>query len=198
MTTMSHQVTARAKASLQVQTHRRRQIRAKSPGQPRITPNTVTPAPALESPYEYYVGQRKEELDTGAPLWRRLFFAYVYRPFLRFCYFKLKIPTFSGADTDGTMFWLEHQTICHSRVEAVRLANKPGWYFHRLPVGESLPDATCACQDHTFPAEAQVVDLYEQARNPTVRVEQSRLAKLESQIAQSDDLIARFKVASSL
>lgn len=157
----------------------------------------MTPAPALES-YEYYIGQRKQELDRGAPIWRRLFFAIVYRPFLRFCYFKLGIPTFSGADSDGTMFWLEHQSICHSRTEALRLANRPGWYFHALPVNATLPEATCACKDHLFPAELGVVDQYEHARNPTVRVEQSQLAKLESLTSQSDEMVARFKAANSL
>lgn len=86
----------------------------------------------------WYVKQIKHYLDIDRyPLWKRLFFYKVYRPFVLFVYHVLKLPVLMKIDADGKPCWEERQCFCTSEERAEELTRGKKWWSYN-PVYEDV------------------------------------------------------------
>jgi hypothetical protein len=108
-----------------------------------------------------YTYQRKYDLDPPCPRWKVWFFNYIYLPFVRFVYLKLKLPVCDHYDVvTGRMGWVEDQTIYLTEERAREvIADRPFWGFKWLPVEQDSPAETCQMGTHDFPG-SPVSSLY--------------------------------------
>jgi hypothetical protein len=109
--------------------------------------------PVMGWPREvWYDGQIKYELDPSTPKWKVWFFFHVYLNFVRFCHFKLKLPTIRVLDKDGRPGWLEDQSIWPTKEEAETDARRfPFGFVKRMPFRAQAPASTYQFGEYEFP-----------------------------------------------
>jgi hypothetical protein len=97
----------------------------------------------------FLVGKRRPLTDF--PFWKRWI--------IRAIYFAL-----GWSDGDA----VEVQSICTSRELAADMANKPGWFFVRLPINTPLPDEPCQFREQEFP-NSEIAKRYERTHPEPLR-----------------------------
>lgn len=79
----------------------------------------------------WVVRQIKHYLDIDRyPLWKRVFFYKVYRPFVLFVYHRLKLPVLMKLDTKGQPCWQELQAVCTSQKLADEMIKGKRWWSY--------------------------------------------------------------------
>lgn len=122
----------------------------------------------------FLVGKRRPLTDF--PWWKR--------QIVRAVYFFLG---WSNGDA------VEVQAICTDRELAADMANKPGWFFVRLPINTSLPDEPCQFREQEFP-RSDIAPRYERARPiPLEAVRVSDIEKLKELKQQVEELVRMTK-----
>lgn len=106
----------------------------------------------------FKVAQWKWNIDKGAPLWKRLFFKWIFLPFQGFA-FRLGIPTpkevVIESDPDGrtrkTFRWWEDEGIfaCADQAEVGCLEEH--WGYTNLPFGRLMPPGSAQYGVTIFP-----------------------------------------------
>ena len=187
-------MTSRAAAALKPQT---------IPFQPspaKTAHRQTIPAPAASKGYVYVW---KDELDASAPLWKRLVFWCIYRPFNQFCRFTLKIPSFNGEQCGcgaKRLIWTEHQDIVDFEWQAIQEceAHNSHWGYHMLPYNTPTSEETILdCPNHNYPlADVKLQTKLHRAANPTVAIPSLDAARLEKKISSSDGLVEQFRSRS--
>lgn len=102
--------------------------------------------PEVEYRDVYKVAQWKWGIDEGSPLWKRLFFKWIFLPFQSFA-FKLGIPTpkevVVESDERGrvrrTFRWWEDQGIFDDPDQADAGCLEEHWGYTNLPHGKLMP-----------------------------------------------------------
>jgi hypothetical protein len=161
----------------------------------RPVKSQARPAPVeADSAGRYIVYQWKDQLDADSHWLKKAFFWLVYRPFIHFCRFKLRLPTFNGECEDGRLCWLEFQGWVSERWQAEQVAETRNWGYSLLPVGAMLPPQTSIkATDHNYPlADEKTQENYRKNGKPTIEVSRLDIVKLAGKIAQTDPLVENF------
>lgn len=151
--------------------------------------------PMTKAATKYYVFRWKDRIDASAPLWKRVFYWCLYRPFNQFCRFKLGIPTFNAEEHDECgckkrLLWTEHQGIVDEKWQAEQAAESPLWGYHCLPYNALLPARSVAPTDHNYPlADVKTQDRYQRNGHSTVGVPKLDLVKLAAKVSSTDSLV---------
>lgn len=137
--------------------------------------------------------QRKYNLDAGSPLWKRWFFRWVYLPFNRFCFFKLRlIPPDHvvcgrcGDDKgkNGTLGWLERQGVFTQKWRAEQEAEK--YAFGGVePLAFETGEQDCTCQPRSIFPNSTARRKYERGSQQTVSVEVGAMQRLRNVLTDS-------------
>lgn len=106
----------------------------------------------------YKVSQWKHDVDPTEPLWRRLYFRYIFLPFLNFS-FGLGIPGVKEvvveSDEKGRVrrrfAWFEDQAIYASPEEADLGCLGERWCYTKLPFGRMMPSESAQYSGPVFP-----------------------------------------------
>jgi hypothetical protein len=106
----------------------------------------------------FKVSAWKWGIDDGSPLWRRLFFDWVFLPFLDFA-FKLGIPApkevLVESDKHGnirrTYRWFEDQGIFPDEHQAEAGCLGERWGYTQLPYGRLMPPDSAQYSGTIFP-----------------------------------------------
>lgn len=140
--------------------------------------------------------QLKYDVDAGSPWWRKLFFWYVYLPFVRFAYFTVGIVPLDHVNEQGQLGWLERQTIWSEKWRAEKdAARYPFGGVQRLPFDIEEQEETCAPQCE-FP-NSSAKHRYERRANRTVPVAESALERLERKLLETDPVVNRYRAKSA-
>lgn len=107
---------------------------------------SITEQPDTETKDVYKVAQWKWNIDKAAPLWKRLFFTWIFLPFQSLS-FRLGIPTpkevIVEADEKGrvrrTFRWWEDEGIFDSAEQANAGCLEEHWGYTNLPYGRLMP-----------------------------------------------------------
>ncbi|HTG95790.1 MAG TPA: hypothetical protein VL866_24530 [Pyrinomonadaceae bacterium] len=119
----------------------------------------MRPEPSIEQPRDVYkVSQWKWNLDGSAPRWRKLFFNWIFLPFLNFS-FSLGIPTPKEAviesdengNTRKTYRWFEDEGIFEDADQADAGCLAEHWGYCRLPLGRLMPPDSAQYSGTIFP-----------------------------------------------
>jgi hypothetical protein len=116
---------------------------------PRSSPNMAHAQEIQVIDTAFLVGKRRPLTDF--PFWKRWI--------IRAIYFAL-----GWSDGDA----VEVQSICTSRELAADMANKPGWFFVRLPINTPLPDEPCQFREQEFP-NSDIARRYERTHPEPLR-----------------------------
>lgn len=137
--------------------------------------------------------QRKYNLDAGTPLWKRVFFRWIYLPFNRFCFFKLRlIPPDHvvcrrcGDDKgrNGTLGWLERQGVFSQKWRAEQEAEK--YAFGGVePLAFDTGEQDCTCQPRSIFPNSTARWKYERGSQQTVSVEVGAMQRLKNVLMDS-------------
>ena len=104
----------------------------------------------------WMVAQWKWDLDASTPWYRKLFFWYVYRPFIRFAWNAMKIPAPKGITVEGnkqTVFWFENAGF-FSNEDAADVACATIWHGYKdVPFERRIPDESCQYSSLVFPRQ---------------------------------------------
>lgn len=149
--------------------------------------------------------QLKYDIDRDAPWWKKLFFWFVYMPFARFAYLKMRIVPMDHlrcayclgpVKEDSRFGWLERQTVWSERWQARQDAERyPFGGVERLPFNAQEDECTCAPQSE-FP-NSKARERYERSANKTVPVTESSLERLDRKLTETDPLVNRFRTKSA-
>lgn len=152
--------------------------------------------PALRDK-RYLVILWKDQLDATSHWLKRAFFWAVYRPFIHFCRFKLKLPTFCVEECcrcKRRLLWLEFEQIVDDKWQAEQAAETPNWGWYEVPTTTPLPTETLVgFVDQDYPlADAKTRDRYQRNGHSTIELPRVDLVKLAGKIAQTDSLVEQF------
>lgn len=140
--------------------------------------------------------QRKYDVDASAPWWKRAFFWYVYMPFARFAFFKMRIVPMDHVNEKGELGWLERQAVWSEEWQALRDAERyPFGGVERLAFNESEQDCTCAPRSQ-FP-NSKARQRYDREAHKTIPINESSLERLDRKIAETDQVVSRYRVNSA-
>lgn len=152
----------------------------------------VVPARLPSKVFEAF--QRKYNVDAGSPLWKRLFFHWVYLPFNRFSFFKLGLipPDHlvcghcgSAKDRGGRLGWLERQGVFSNQWRAEQEAEK--YAFGGVePLAFDTGEQDCTCKPRSIFPNSVARRRYEKNSHATVGVDVTALQKLANVLASSE------------
>lgn len=139
----------------------------------------------------------KDQLDATSHWLKRAFFWAVYRPFIHFCRFQLKLPTFCVEECcrcKRRLLWLEFEQIVDDKWQAEQAAETPNWGWYEVPTTTPLPTETLVgFVDQDYPlADAKTRDRYQRNGHSTIELPRVDLVKLAGKIAQTDSLVEQF------
>lgn len=127
------------------------------------------------SPQEkcFQVEQWKWGIDAGAPRWKRLFFNWVFLPFLGFSY-KLGIPTpterIIESDEEGNVRvihrWFEVEGIFEHEDQADAGCLDEHWGYTQLPYGRLMPPGSGQAGGTIFPRKKKGARKWARPRFP--------------------------------
>jgi len=178
--------------------HRVQRIRSHSQARSLLTvipipESAVVPVRLPSTVYEPF--QRKYNVDARSPLWKRLFFRYVFLPFNRFCFFRLGLITpdhllcgHCGKVTNerkGTLGWMERQGIFSDQWRAEQEAAK--YPFGGVePLAFNTGEEDCTCRPRSLFPNSAARARYQKHSYATVGVEVTALQRLANVLAQSE------------
>lgn len=140
--------------------------------------------------------QRKYDIDASAPWWKRAFFWYVYMPFVRFAFFKMRIVPMDHQDERGQLSWLERQGVWSEEWRAQLDATRyPFGGVERLAFNESEENCTCAPRSQ-FP-NSSAKKGYERNAHKTISVKESSLERLSRKLLETDSVVDRYRTKSA-
>ena len=159
-------------------------------------PQARTPArPAVTKIADVYcVFRWKDELDASAPLWKRLFFRLIYRPFNQFCRFRLKIPSYNGESQDGRLWYLDVLGGVSEKWQAEQCAKDRNYGYMGLSVDSLLPpETTTCCTDLNYPlTDAPTQERYVRNGKPTMDVPRLDMVRLAAKIEATRPLVENY------
>jgi len=104
----------------------------------------------------WMVAHWKFELDASTPWYRKLFFKYIFRPFIHFSWNLMKIPCPKGVEIDGkkqTVLWFENGGFFSSEDQA-DLACVDRWHGYKdVPFDRSFPPESAQYSSLVFPRQ---------------------------------------------
>jgi hypothetical protein len=142
---------------------------------------------AIESAFEipatedvYLVSQRKYNLDPSRPWRERVFFRYLFLPFVRFAFTHMHVPAIGAVEPDGTVVIIEQQRICTDRqaAEALCRSKDEFWSWKPLPLDVTLPDASVQHKGHRNPLSI-VPDRYRRRTFPVATAPTHQMAQVK-------------------
>lgn len=140
--------------------------------------------------------QRKYDIDQSAPWWKKLFFWYVYMPFARFAFFKMRIVPMDHVDRNGRLGWIERQSVWSERWQALQDAERyPFGGVERLPF--NAPEESCTCAPLSEFPNSKARERYERSANGTISVKESSLERLSRKLAETDPVVHRYRTKSA-
>lgn len=104
----------------------------------------------------WLVAHWKWELDASTPWYRRLFFKYVFRPFIHFSWNVMKIPCPKGIEVNGkkqTIFWFENGGFFSTEDQAdIACVNE--WHGYKdVPLDRCFPAESAQYSSLVFPRQ---------------------------------------------
>jgi hypothetical protein len=154
----------------------------------------VVEAADLKDCFESF--QRKYDIDSNSPWWKRLFFWYVYMPFVRFAFFNMRIVPMDHVNENGELGWLERQAVWSERWRALQDAERyPFGGVERLSF--NLAEDACTCAPRSEFPNSTVRKKYEGLDRETVEVRQSALERLDKKLAETDPVVNRYRPKSA-
>lgn len=116
----------------------------------------------------WMVAHWKWELDPSTPWYRKLFFKYIFRPFIHFSWHVMKVPCPKGIEVTGdstersdqhssgykaTIFWFENGGFYSSEDQA-ELACVNEWHGYKdVPLDRSFPPESAQYSSLVFPRQ---------------------------------------------
>jgi hypothetical protein len=104
----------------------------------------------------WMVAHWKWELDAGTAWYRRVFFKYVFRPFIHFSWKVMKIPCPKGVQVEGgrvTCFWFENGGFFSSEDQAdIACVNELHGYKD-VPLNRCFPPESAQYTSLVFPRQ---------------------------------------------
>lgn len=100
------------------------------------------------------VRARKYGLDDRSPWWQRWYFKWIYLPFLRFSFKRMKIPAVKELTIDGkrmTFCWWEDQGVFETREQAEAACLGPMWSYKKLPLNRLLAKESSNYDGEVYP-----------------------------------------------
>ena len=161
-----------------------------------VVPAKVDQVEAARLKNVYKVFQRKYDIDRDSPWWKRLFFWFVYMPFARFAFFKLKIVPMDHVNEHGQLGWTEDQGTWSEEWRALQDAERyPFGGVERLAFNSAEDACTCAPRSQ-FP-NSKARGEYEKLDRETVPIAQSSLERLEKKLTETDAVVHWWHRANS-
>lgn len=114
----------------------------------------MIPERAQDNKKIWIVAHWKFHLDAGTPWWRQLFFEWVFKPFLRFSFSRMKVPPPKGAIIEGrkqTFFWYETGGCFSSEEQADIACTSELHGYKDLPFDRQFPPESAQYSDFVFP-----------------------------------------------
>lgn len=104
----------------------------------------------------WMVAQWKWDLDPATPWYRKLFFKFVFRPFIHFSWRVMKIPCPKGIEVNGnkqTIFWFENGGFFSSEDQA-EIACLSQWHGYKdVPLDRAFPPESAQYSSLVFPRQ---------------------------------------------
>lgn len=173
-----------------------RQIRREQTQESGAVPAKVGVVEAVNPKECFESFQRKYDIDQGEPWWKRLFFWYVYMPFARFAFFRMRIVPMDHVNEKGELGWLERQSVWLEEWQAEQdAARYPFGGVERLSFNAAEEVCTCAPRSR-FP-NSKARKRYERSAHKTVPVTESSLERLSRKILETDPLVDRYRTKSA-
>ena len=140
--------------------------------------------------------QRKYDIDEDSPWWKKLFFWYVYMPFARFAFFRMRIVPMDHVNEKGQLGWLERGTVWSEEWAALQDAGRyPFGGVERLRFDTPEDAGTCAPRSQ-FP-NSSAKDRYDRNAHRTVPVKETSLERLSRKLRETDPVVDRYRIKSA-
>lgn len=94
-------------------------------------------------------------IDSTSPWWRRAYFQFFYRPFLRFSFNVFGVPTAGEIKADGSVTWLEKIGIFATIEEADKACLTEHYVITPMDFGDSLPEESIQHHGQIRPRASQ-------------------------------------------
>lgn len=110
------------------------------------------PRPALTE--VHHVSQRKYNIDSRSPWWKRAFFRFVYLPFNRFAFKYMHIPALDEVEISGrtmTFCWYEDEGVFEDGDAADAACLGEFWRVKRMAFNRVYPPETAQRNGHRYP-----------------------------------------------
>ena len=133
--------------------------------------------------------QWKYNVDEKSPWWKRIYFRFIWLPFARFSYFKMKIIPFERLEPDGSLSWKEQQGVFVREVDAHREASKYR-YGGYSEVRFNAPEPARTVIGRTHFADSGAYVEYERAVTREAKVER---AEFKEVMDQSQSVVNGFR-----
>ena len=134
-----------------------------------------------ESDEIFLVSQRKYNLDPDRPWWQRAFFHYVFLPFVRFAFQRMKIPAVGAIESDGSVIIIEQQGVYTDEQLARESCLNEFWSVKRLPLNYPLPSSSVQYRGHLAPLSV-MPDRYRRRTQPLTLEPLGLLRQVDQQI----------------
>jgi hypothetical protein len=102
----------------------------------------------------HHVSQRKYNIDSRSPWWKRAFFRWIYLPFNRFAFIHLNIPALDEVEINGkklTFCWYEDEGIFEDEHAADAACLGEFWRVKPMDLNSVYPPSTAQRNGHRYP-----------------------------------------------
>lgn len=142
----------------------------------------------------YCLFQWKDELDESAPLWKKLYFWLIYRPFNQFSRFVLKVPSYNGETEDGRLWYFDFQGASSSQWRAEQRCETRNWAYKGMALDEDLQDRTTVeCKEFNYPlTDISTREKYQSNGRSVIEVPKIDMERLAAKVCASDALIEKY------
>lgn len=127
----------------------------------------------------YLVSQRKYNLDPSCPWWQKAWFRYVFMPFVRFSFRRMKCAAPAALEPDGRIALIEEQGVYTDRQAAEAACQGEFWQVKPLPVDSPLPCETIQYKGHRYP-QSVMPDRYRRRTFPLTAIPLFQLKRLQT------------------
>lgn len=181
----------RTLASLEVDRYQRQTNQ-----RPRLLPaqeraeSEKAPASSIDYPLHVFPAfQWKYNVDEKSPWWKRIYFRFLWLPFARFSYFKMKIIPFERLEPDGSLSWKEQQGVFTRERDAQREASKYK-YGGYSEVRFNAPEPAKTVIGRTHFADS---DAYVQYERAIMREAENERSQFKQVLDESQQVVDRFR-----
>lgn len=142
----------------------------------------------------YRVFQWKYRADSSEPWWRRWYFHWVWLPFARFSYLKMRMVPFERLEPDGSLSWKEDQGYFTEEWQAAQVASKYAYGgYNEVAVNASEYSETCKPRCR-FP-ESSARGSYIKHGKRLVEMEVGPVERLQQVLHETQALVDNFRHA---